>query len=219
MVDDEHWVRWHDDYDNPNSSLSRRLRAVRRRLADTLDRAPDGEISLISACAGEGRDVIPVLARHPRGGDVRALLVEFDPTLVAHARTAAQSAGLNKVEIAEADASTTSAFASRVPAHIALFCGIFGNISDEDVRATVSVLPSLIAPRATVIWTRHRRPPDLTVSIRRWFIESGFVELGFDSEAGRSFGVGTHVLARPPDTFTRDQTMFRFVGDGSGAAF
>ena len=32
---------------------------------------------------------------------------------------------------------------------------------------TVRALPTLCAPGATVIWTRHRRPPDLTADVRR----------------------------------------------------
>jgi hypothetical protein len=31
-----------------------------------------------------------------------------------------------------------------------------------------------------VIWTRHRRPPDLTPRIRAWFTSAGFEELAFD---------------------------------------
>jgi hypothetical protein len=218
VEENAHWVNWHDDYDDPTSSLSQRLRVVQRRLSDALDAVPEGEFSLISACAGEGRDVIPVLASHRRRTDAQALLVEFDPTLVANARAAAEKSGLTNVVVTRGDASTTSAFSTRVPAHVALFCGIFGNISDEDVRDTISLLPSLLAPTATVIWTRHTVPPDLTVAIRRWFIEAGFEEVGFDSEAGRFYGVGAHVLARPPDEFVPDRRMFTFIGDGSGAA-
>jgi hypothetical protein len=34
---------------------------------------------------------------------------------------------------------------------------------------------------ATVIWTRHRRLPDLTPQIRAWFTESGFDEIAFEA--------------------------------------
>jgi hypothetical protein len=36
------------------------------------------------------------------------------------------------------------------------------------------------APNATVIWTRHRREPDMTVSIRRWLEESGFENTAYE---------------------------------------
>ncbi len=62
-----------------------------------------------------------------------------------------------------------------------LLCGIFGNISDTDIERTAAAAPALCAPGATVIWTRHRRPPDLTPRIRAWFNGAGFDELAFDA--------------------------------------
>ncbi|MEY2426777.1 MAG: hypothetical protein QOI61_2349, partial [Actinomycetota bacterium] len=75
------WVAWHAEYDDPNSRLSQRVAEVRRQLSAAIDRAPAGPIRIISACAGEGRDVIPVVSTHARRDDITALLVEFDPTL------------------------------------------------------------------------------------------------------------------------------------------
>lgn len=149
---------------------------------------------------------------------MRALLVELDPTLAARATEGAARLRDAHVTVVHGDASSTSAFATHVPANVALFCGIFGNVSDDDIRTTVMTLPSLLATGSTVIWTRHRLAPDLTGTIRQWFTEAGFTEVAFDTEEGRSYGVGTHVLARPPDPFEPDRTMFTFVGDGSGAA-
>src|SRR6266511_1793903 len=60
-------------------------------------------------------------------------------------------------------------------------CGVFGNIPDDDVHRTIDALPQFCARDATVIWTRHRGPPDLTPTIRGWFAGTGFVELGFES--------------------------------------
>ena len=127
-------------------------------------------------------------------------------TNVTAARAAA--AGLDDVEVVEADAGTTDAYAGAVPADLVLLCGIFGNVSDADIEATVWAAPSLCADRATVIWTRHRRPPDLTPTIRRWFVEAGFEDLGFD---GESFGVGAARLTRPPDPFEPGRRLFTFA--------
>jgi hypothetical protein len=80
------WVEWHRDYDDPGSPLSRRLELVQGHLCAELDHAPGGDIRVISLCAGQGRDVIGVLAGHPRRGDVRARLVELDERNVAVAR-------------------------------------------------------------------------------------------------------------------------------------
>jgi hypothetical protein len=102
-----------------------------------------------------------------------------------------------------------------VPAHVVMVCGVFGNVSDDDVRATVEELPRLCAPGATVIWTRHRRRPDLTPTIRDWFTQARFEEIAFDSEAGTAFGVGRHRLVGTPLPFRPDRRMFTFVGDGA----
>jgi len=80
------WVAWHAAYDDPSSPLSARLRCVRSHLSEAIDRAPSGQVSLVSLCAGQGHDVIGVLPHHPRRGDVRAVLVEADPRNAGLAR-------------------------------------------------------------------------------------------------------------------------------------
>jgi hypothetical protein len=65
MSAERDWTRWHDDYDDPESHLSTRLRVVQRRLGGTLDAARPGALRLISACAGQGRDVIEPLPFRP----------------------------------------------------------------------------------------------------------------------------------------------------------
>ena len=95
-------------------------------------------------CAGEGRDVIPVLTEHPRRGDVRARLVERDERNVETARWSAERAALAKVEVVCDDAGMIGSYDGAVPAHILLVCGVFGNISDEDVANTVENLPACL---------------------------------------------------------------------------
>lgn len=73
------WNAWHDAFDEPDSALGRRLRAVKDRVRAGLDRCPPGPIRALSMCAGQGRDLIEVLATHPRRTDVMARLVELDP--------------------------------------------------------------------------------------------------------------------------------------------
>ena len=84
------WVAWHRGYDDPGSLLSRRLELVQGHLRAELERAPAGDVRLISLCAGQGRDVIGVLAGHPRRGGVRARLIELDERNVAVARQATE---------------------------------------------------------------------------------------------------------------------------------
>lgn len=79
MAAERDWAAWHEAYDDPASPLAQRLTVVRARIADALSAAPPGPVRLIAMCAGDGRDVIPVLAGHPRGREVSARLVELDP--------------------------------------------------------------------------------------------------------------------------------------------
>jgi hypothetical protein len=205
------WVEWHRDYADPGSLLSRRGELVQGHLRAELDHAPEGDIRLISLCAGQGRDLIAVLAAHPRRDDVGARLVELDGRNVAVAREAALAAGLGGVEVVQADAGTTDACVGAVPAHIVLVCGVFGNISDGDIQVTVAALPSLCAPGALVLWTRHRLPPDLTPAIRSWFCEAGFREEEFDISHDGFMSVGAHRLRGEPAALLPGHRLFTFA--------
>ena len=72
-----------------------------------------------------------------------------------------------------------------------LLCGLFGNITDEDIRATISAARGLTRTGGTVIWTRGRVEPDAVDWIASVFEENGF-ERVFLSEPGPRFGVGAH---------------------------
>lgn len=216
---DSHWVQWHAAYEDPDSSHSHRLVVVKQHLALALDAAAPGPVHVVSMCAGEGRDVLDVVAAHRRRDDVSACLVELDPALCDRARHRADALGLVRIEVREADAASTSSYEGAVPAGIVLACGIFGNITSADIRATLGSLPMLMAPSGTVIWTRHTRPPDLTPSVRTWVREAGFDEVAFVTESGRSFAVGVARLVAAPRPLAVGVSMFSFVGDGSGAYF
>jgi hypothetical protein len=206
------WAEWHRPYDDPASLLSGRLRRVQAHLKALLDRQPPGPVQVISLCAGQGRDVIGVLAGHPRRDSVRARLVELDPRNVEHARRAAAAAGLDAVEVLAADAGLTDAYAGAVPAQIVVACGIFGNITDADVAGTVAALSGLCAPGAGVIWTRHTRSPDLTPAIRSWFAAAGFAEESYEAPAATRQGIGRHRLTGPPAAFPPGERLFAFAG-------
>lgn len=205
-----YWATWHQDYQDPESDISRRLRHVQRRLRHGLDTAPAGPIRLISLCAGEGRDVIGVLPTHPRRDDVTARLVELDPVIAQSARTAAAAAGLHQVEVVTGDAALLSAYADLAPADIVLAVGIFGNIDDDAIRRTIDGLTQLSKPGATVLWTRSRRAPDLTPSIRSWFGEAGFGEVAFDYEEGSDFSVGTQRFDGQTAPLQPETRLFEF---------
>lgn len=205
------WVTWHAAYDDPSSPLSARLRQVRSHLSDAIDQAPAGRVSLVSLCAGQGHDVIGVLPRHPRRDDVRAVLVEADERNASLARRAAAEQGLAQVEVRQADAGLVTGFADALPADVLLLCGIFGNVTDHDIKRTVQAASALCRAGATVIWTRHRRPPDLTSQVRAWFAESGFEEIAFDALGTDALtSVGVNRLRGAPAARLPGHRLFAF---------
>jgi len=210
VTSNDFWIRWHQQYDNPQSPRSRRLAAVQHQLCHALDEAAPGQIRLISMCAGQGRDVLGVLPDHPRVEDVLACLVELGPDLADDARSAASRLGLDNVEVIEADASWTSVYANYVPANIILCCGVSGSISGDDMVRTVRELPHLAASGANVIWTMEGRPPDRRPWMRQIFRDAGFEEVGYETAEGALFGVGNARWPSAPLPFRPDVQMFIF---------
>lgn len=209
------WYEWHRPYDVPGSALAARLELVQAHIIRALEAAPPGPVRVVSICAGQGRDLIGAVAAHGRAPDVHARLVELDPRNAEVARELAGHAGLD-VEVVTGDASMSAAYSGAVPAGIVLACGIFGNISHADIRKTVGLLPMLCDEGATVIWTRHRRPPDLTPAVRRWFADVGFESIAWDGpRSHRYVGVGVERWPQGPGILREGVRFFQFVGDPS----
>jgi hypothetical protein len=69
----------------------------------------------------------------------------------------------------------------------------------------------MCTPGATVIWTRHRGPPDLTPQVRAWFAASGFDELAFDAPGTSTLiGLGANRLRRAGTAGLPDRPLFTF---------
>ncbi|MCI3132076.1 class I SAM-dependent methyltransferase family protein [Phenylobacterium aquaticum] len=205
------WQVWQDAYDNPDSALARRLRAVQARIRDALDDAPPGPLRVVSLCAGQGRDLLEVLAEHPRRADVRARLVELDERNADCARETIRAFGLHQVEMVTGDASLTDHYQGMTPADLVLVCGLFGNITDPDIERVIDTCPQLCATGGIVVWTRHRKPPDRVPLICDRFERRGF-ELQWLSDPDAGFGLGAHRFAGTPEPLVAGQHMFRFVG-------
>ncbi len=203
------YLDWHDDYERPGSPLHRRLQVVIGLVRQALDELPPGPVRLVSLCAGQGADVLGAADGHPRAGDLVGRLVELDPRNVAQARDRIAEAGLD-LEVVEGDAALSDHYDGAVPADVVLACGIFGNISDADIERTIRFLPSLCAPGAWVLWTRHPRDEDLFTRLQGWLVDAGFepIELVVDDE--QQWGVGAHRLAVEPPPFERGQHLFTF---------
>ncbi|MFF5499967.1 SAM-dependent methyltransferase [Streptomyces aquilus] len=207
------WHEWHEPYASPDSHLAQRLVVVQDRVRDALAGAPSGPLTAVSLCAGQGHDLIGVLADHPRRDDVRARLVELDERNVAAARAAASAAGLTGVEVVAGDASLTDHYAGLVPADLVLICGVLGNVTDADAERLLDHGTRLCRTGGTLVWTRNRRlgPVDLVPRVCAWLEERGFERL-WVSDPGLDFGVGAHRFGGEPRPLAPGGRMFDFVG-------
>jgi hypothetical protein len=205
------WHDWHSPYADDASALSRRLRLVQRLIDDWLDERQEPSLRVVSVCAGQGNDLVGVLARRSDAGRVRAELIEQDARNVAAARTSVAAAGLAGITVTCADAGDFAAYRTVVPADLVLLAGVLGNISDQDVRATINAVARLCAPGATVIWTRTRRSSDLTPAVRSWFAGAGFTELAFHAPPEVLFSVGVHRLHDQVDGPPPKGKIFTFM--------
>ena len=215
------WHSWHREYEDPASSLSRRLEEVRIRLAALLE-VGTGPVRLLSLCAGDGRDTIPVLVGSER--HIETVLVELDQELGEAAGAAARAAGVD-VDVRTRDAGLVAAWSDILPVDVLMLCGVFGNVADADVERTVTAARSMLSSGGAVIWTRGHRVPDDPHPIRsgpgpsdpipsdpipsgqadpaEWvrglFTAGGFEEVAFVKPADASFRVGVARLATPSD--------------------
>jgi hypothetical protein len=205
------WENWHAEYDHPGSELELRLRLVQAHVAGWLDGIGDRRVKVVSACAGQGRDLIPVLAQSPRRGQVSTVLLELDEGNASAAEDLAHAAGLEDVEVRRTDAGDLDSYGGAAPADLVMFCGVFGNIPEADIRRTVAAIPALCAAGALVMWTRTRSEPDLTPAIRGWFTHAGLEEQAFEAPDGVLISVGVNRLSGLPPPMPEDRQLFTFV--------
>jgi hypothetical protein len=191
------WVGWHDEYQDGGSDLSRRLEVVQAEIRAALAAKPTGPFRAVSICAGQGHDLIGVLADAAAADRVTARLVEIAPANVAAMRARAERAGLD-LEIVEGDAADTTLYEGAVPADLVLAVGIFGNVSEEDVFATIASLPQFCAPGATVLWSRGQQLREITGQIREAFTAAGFAETAFHKPQDANFQIGAARYHGPP---------------------
>ena len=206
----DHWVRWHQAYDDAANPLNERRRHVVDAITQSLDAAPPGPLTVVSLCAGDATDMAMGVGRHRRRGDVVGAAVELDRELARRAADNLERAGV-RLDVRLDDAGDVQSFSDLLPADLLLLVGIFGNISDTDIERTISAVPTLCRPGATIIWTRHRRTPDLTPRVRAWFEQHGCTHLRFDAPESFSWTVGAERLGPVADrATTRPARLFTF---------
>jgi hypothetical protein len=207
------YLKWHDAYDDPNSDLSWRLRQAQTYISQALDHLP-GPLTVLSLCAGDGRDVLHVLADRDDTSRVHTTLIELHPVLAQRAREFAAAAGLTGVTVRNQDAGNTAAYVGSVPADLVIMMGIFGNIRNDDVHRTVETAPQLCRPGATLLWSRSTNGNDRNASVRAWLSKAGFTELDyleFDQDEGERAALGSARYDGPPQPLVPGRQLFTFL--------
>ncbi|HLO84354.1 MAG TPA: class I SAM-dependent methyltransferase family protein [Nostocaceae cyanobacterium] len=208
------WFEWHDLY-NTEPRLQQRLEIVRKYIAYSLDALPPGIIRVVSACAGDGRDLLGVLANHPRAKDVHARLVELNPQLVERGRATIESLGLTEqIEFINGDATSSSSYLGAVPADIVIVCGIFGNLADEkELDRLLGNISFLGKQGAFVLWTRgHSNGIPHSENVRKYLQKFGFAEVEFQLTATGDMGVGIHRYLGENLPAPKEEKLFVFSG-------
>ena len=204
------WRAWHNDYQDPESDLSRRLQVVQAEIRKLLPPAPTADFNVVSICAGQAHDIIGALSEYPHADRVKGRLVELDPHNAEQIRTKVAAAGLDLV-VVEGDAADTGLYVGATPADLVLAVGIFGNIPAADVFTTIGALPQFCRAGATVLWSRGRRhKPDITAQIRSTFTDAGFVETAFHAPDDAMFQIGADRYEGPVQELRRAH-LFTFL--------
>jgi hypothetical protein len=209
------WVKRHEGCE-ASPARKARLRVVREHVSRCLDFQPPGPVKVLSICAGDARDLIGLLAVHPRRGDVTAYLVENDGELAEAGQATISDAGFGqRLKFLRADATISSTYLGLVPADVVLVAGVFANLRPEEVARLIGSLPSLCKRGGFVVWTRHRRFNDglnQIASIRQHLRDSGFEEVDAENASDDGFIVGTHRYAGAEQVLHAGMKLFEFTG-------
>ena len=204
------WLAWHRHYDDPDSRFSRRLAVLQRQLRWVLGRAAPGPITVVSVCAGQGHDLLGVLADHPRRHDVVARLIELDPGNAEIARSRARELCLSGISVAQADAGLSDAYVGAVPASLIILAGFLTYLDEADIARTVALLPQLCAAGAIVVWARGRSRINSAAQIRSLFQRAGFVEIDAEDVEHPGLHVGVERFAGSPLALESGRRLFTF---------
>ncbi|MFL6137244.1 MAG: class I SAM-dependent methyltransferase [Frankiaceae bacterium] len=176
------WFAWHRLYDDPTSKRAKRLERMQSAVLQALESVSSGPVELLSVCAGQGREISGALERFSRPREVNVRMIELDPRNAACAETAVRAAGSGRVEVTIDDAGLRRHYAGGARVDVLLLCGVFGNLTLDDIERSVVLADSLLSAGGLVVWTRHRAEPDRVPLIRSWFAGHGFTEAHVDDD-------------------------------------
>ena len=196
------WVDWHAAYADPGSSISRGWRWCAGGSASTSTRRP-----------GPREHPQPLRRRRPRplaGARRPSRRVRRRPSWSSSiSGSPTTPAGVLPAwwvsSVRQTDAGDPAAFADVLPVDLLLLCGIFGNISDADIRVNRRRRPGNARSR----WDGDldegslRGRPISARSSGSWVIDAGLLEVAFDGE---------------PEPLRRRRSAGRIDGDRRRAA-
>jgi len=209
------WSNWHNQYDT-TASLQVRLRIVREQISIVLHACPPGPIRLVSLCAGDGRDLVGAVKKHPRRHDVVAFLIDTDEESLMRGRVAAAEAGLERrLQFIQADAMLAAGYVKRVPADVLLTSGVLGHLRPEGVRSLIDGLAMLCRQGGWLVWNRplclndgQRQVPALRQGLR----EAGWLETQLRLTSSDGFACGLCQFQGRTIPLDASRVLFEFVG-------
>jgi hypothetical protein len=202
------WFEWHKVYDDPDSPFAARLGVIQRHLAAVLDQMPPGPVTVVSMCAGQGRDILGALRDHPRRDEVVVTLIEQDRRNAEFAREAARAADLTDVTVVVADAGDSASYVGIARASLVIMVGFITHISDDDLARLVAFLPQLLALHGVALWCQGSQHVDRRAQMRALFARAGFVPFTVECAGDRRWTVGLERFEGRPRTLDREVQLF-----------
>jgi hypothetical protein len=216
IVQIDNWSNWHNEYENENSELNARKRAVQAEVFALAAKCQPGPITIISICGGQGREVIGALEHHPRRADVRGRIVELDEDNAAFARSTARKAGIG-IEVFAGDASLAASYAGLPPADIVVISGVFGHLSNSDRVSLISFVRQIVKTGASVVYTFFRWDEEQVQQLRSYFSDQQFEEGAFETLDGKyKFIIARAQYSGAPLPFDAGAKVFNFGSSREG---
>lgn len=140
------WYAWHRLYDRPKSKRAARLSQMQDLILRALDEQQGTPVNVLSVCAGQARELLGAVERFSRPQDVHAHLIELDPRNMEYAERALRDAGIGGVRTTVGDAGLRSHYEGIAPLDVLLLCGVFGNLTPQDIERTIALARAIVRP-------------------------------------------------------------------------